>query len=176
MNEAIKTTLCDYLEYSSYSNYLALTEAVAGSEVYEPYSEDFQTARSLIKQEKYAEALEIMVSMGLARAASPSFHWSYSWLAMKLEDKQGEGFHHVLAVKLGHQILSTGEGTSEEPYKVLWLEDEYDVLASLEKQRLSQRLISSGGRDLDVIQCTDESEVWFDVTIPFSHLRKGSRT
>jgi len=48
--------------------------------------------------------------------------------------------------------------------------DEYDVLAHLEKRMQQQALVIQDGRHFDRLECSDGSEVWFDVTTAFETL------
>lgn len=172
MDDGIKKALDDYIDHPLHEKYVALAEVISRSPSYQPYSDDFMTIRSLVQEEKYAEAAETLRSMGFARMTSPSFHWMYSWVSKKLGNQGSEKLEHYFAVQFGHEILRTGEGTGEAPYQVLWLEDEQEVLLSLEKKQLSQRLICVNNKHFDVITCEDQSEVWFDVTRPYSQLPK----
>lgn len=60
-------------------------------------------------------------------------------------------------------ILRTGNGTRDEPWTVLHLSDEYDVLDALGRPSSAQRLVVDGDHRFDVHTCGDE-EAWFDIT------------
>lgn len=61
-------------------------------------------------------------------------------------------------------IFSTGDGSAEQPWSVVRISDEYDVLRSLGRESISQSLVYSNGRPFDKQACDDGSIVWFDLT------------
>jgi len=61
-------------------------------------------------------------------------------------------------------LLGTGDGTRERPFLVTHASDEYDVVRALGHQPITQQLVDSGSRRMDVIGCRGGIELWFDVT------------
>jgi hypothetical protein len=61
-------------------------------------------------------------------------------------------------------ILSTGDGTTEHPWAVLMISDEYDVLRALKKTSTQQELVQLSGKTMDHHQCADGSEYSFELT------------
>lgn len=59
-------------------------------------------------------------------------------------------------------LRSSGDGSQQNPYRVLRVSDEYDILRALGRKSQAQRLQPIGERSFDVHQC-DEGEVWFDL-------------
>lgn len=70
-------------------------------------------------------------------------------------------------------ILSTGDGSKDQPYLVLRTSDEYDVLEHLDKKVKQQSLTGNGEKRFDVLECEDGSEYWFDVTDALNSLTKS---
>jgi hypothetical protein len=62
-------------------------------------------------------------------------------------------------------ILATGKGTKKKPYAVMRVEDEKDVLSALKKQAGAQFLMTDKSRVFDLMECSDGSEVYFDITL-----------
>lgn len=60
-------------------------------------------------------------------------------------------------------LLDSGDGTRTRPYVVLRVADEYDVLDLLGRSLERQAVVTEGGRLFDLIECTDGSEVWFEL-------------
>ena len=50
--------------------------------------------------------------------------------------------------------------------------DEYSVLRALKKEMTSQCLIRDEDRFLDVIETIEKEHLYFDVTVPYSSLRR----
>ncbi len=173
MNESILKALEDYLDHPFHSKYQLLVDTIHASPDYNPYSDDLIAVDELVADGKYPEAADALTSMGLARIASPSFQWIYSYVMRNLGNQSGEEISHYFAVQFGQEILRTGKGTEAEPFHVLWLEDEREVLSLLEKEQHAQHLVAESNRHFDVIKCKDGSEVWFDVTRPMSKLRSS---
>ena len=69
-------------------------------------------------------------------------------------------------------ILATGKGTKKKPYAVMRVEDERDVLSVLKKQAGPQFLMKDNSRVFDLLQCSDGSEVYFDITLMYGRGRK----
>jgi hypothetical protein len=69
-------------------------------------------------------------------------------------------------------ILATGKGTKKKPYAVMRVEDEKDVLSALKKQAGAQFLVRDKSRVFDLLQCSDESEVYFDITLFYGRGKK----
>lgn len=66
-------------------------------------------------------------------------------------------------------LVSSGTGQLDEPFIVLRVPDEYDVLAHLRKRPGSQGLMMDGMRQLDEFELEDGSSLWFEL------FRGGSR-
>jgi hypothetical protein len=59
-------------------------------------------------------------------------------------------------------ILATGSGTREQPWQVLRVSDEHDVLHHLRRRPRGQQLVRDGAADLDRLECAG-GDVWFEV-------------
>ena len=88
---------------------------------------------------------------------------AYLDLCMENEAKGEKAMGHLIL----KSILATGKGTKKKPYAVMRVEDERDVLSVLKKQAGTQLLMKDKSRVFDLLQCSDGSEVYFDITMMF---------
>jgi sulfur relay (sulfurtransferase) DsrF/TusC family protein len=85
--------------------------------------------------------------------------------------KGGDARSNPVSMSMGYlilkSILATGKGTKKKPYAVMRIEDEKDVLSALKKQARAQFLVQDKSRVFDLLQCSDGTEVYFDITLMF---------
>ena len=72
-------------------------------------------------------------------------------------------------------VLATGDGSRKNPYRVTYTTDERDVLEALGLRANRQRLVETSNRALDVLECDDGSEIWFDVSTMLPNRPKRRR-
>lgn len=70
-------------------------------------------------------------------------------------------------------ILASGDGSQERPFVVTRTSDEHDVIDYLAKQPKRQSLTHNGSSHLDLIECTDGTEYWFDITDAYKQLARS---
>lgn len=97
-------------------------------------------------------------------ALVPRVHYYAALAAEARQDADDLELERMLLVICLRALLMTGDGSPELPYVVSAVSDEYDLLDSLELCPGSQTLVHRGDGTLDVIQCEDGSEIWFDVS------------
>jgi len=61
-------------------------------------------------------------------------------------------------------VLATGNGSQRRPYQVTFLSDERDVLQSLGKTAVSQQRLETSSRVYDMLECSDDTVVYFDIS------------
>lgn len=145
-------------------NYLAARTTLRTSTSYRPYSNHLEKTHELLETDLLTEAVDLLMAALPNLLLSPRVHRLLAIIAIKLEDREQAEMEVWMSHACCQGILGTGDGTPAEPYLVLRIEDEYDVLEYLEKQMTMQRLMENDGRHFDIITCDDESEIWFDVT------------
>ena len=123
-------------------------------------SEDWEAAKNAL-----AEAMPNLI-------LSPRAHLATSYVAGKLGDETGRKMEGIVAAACCEAIMSTGDGTVESPYVVTRTSDEHDVLQYIEKEFAGQSLVEKDGRAMDRMQCGDGTEIWFDISAPFSKLKE----
>lgn len=93
---------------------------------------------------------------------SPSAHGALA-LALDRAGRPDEARRHR---SLRHAclaaVLASGSGTRDEPWRVLRVSDEYDVLRHLGRRPRGQQLVETGATLLDRVE-HDRGEVWFEV-------------
>ena len=171
MSESTQAHLERYLRERSLENFLALRDAVIASPGYAPYTGRYEgRAGSLLEDENYQEAIDYLVSMMDNWLLNPGIHRLAAYAYHKLGRDEDAGFEYWLFRATLEGITSTGDGSFESPYLVLHTKDEYDVLEYLGKETRRQRLVKGNDRQYDCHDCTDGSEIWFDITTPFGFL------
>jgi hypothetical protein len=140
---------------------------VAASDRYAPYSNEPDMLMAALGAGEPQAAIDLFWRSFPNLLLSPLAHFilSQAYLDLKREDEaEGEKAMGRLILK---SILSTGKGTKKKPYAVMRVEDEKDVLSVLKKQAGAQFLVQDKSRVFDLLQCSDGTEVYFDITLMF---------
>jgi hypothetical protein len=169
---SVKETFLEYLKKPSTEGFQSLRQQVAASDRYAPYSNELDVLAAALGAGHPQAAIDLFWRSFPNLLLSPLAHLmlSQAYLGLKKENEaEGEKAMGHLILK---SILATGKGTKKKPYAVMRVEDERDVLSALKKQAGAQFLIMAGSRMLDLLQCSDGSEVYFDITLMFGRGRK----
>jgi hypothetical protein len=105
---------------------------------------------------------------------SPRAHAALALAYAALGDAERAEQESVLARLAVSSVLSTGTGTVEQPWVVLRIADEYDILEALGSSSTRQELVNLEGRTLDRHHCHDGRDRWFDVSPDEPRSRTGS--
>ena len=97
-------------------------------------------------------------------ALSPAVHALALESARKAGDEEDAELEAFLLEVCLAGILATGDGSAESPYLVACTADERHVCHALGLEPGPQALVNDSGRTLDVVQCLDGTDVWFDVS------------
>lgn len=144
--------------------FLALRNEVIASKAFKPYSDEMDQAAELSAAGKVEAARDLLLQSMDNLMLNPRAHARLSDCYSKLGDREAATRENKIAEACIKGILSTGDGTKEKPYLVLRADDEYEVLSSLKKRSKMQSLQFVGQRKFDVLTCTDDSEIYFDIT------------
>jgi len=144
--------------------FLALRKEVIASKAFKPYSDELRRAAKLSEAGKVEEARDLLLKSMDNLMLNPQAHSRLSSCYSALGDKEAAGKQDKIAEALIKGILSTGNGTKEKPYLVLRADDEYEILKALKKAPTSQSLQFDGRRKFDVLDCNDDSTIYFDIT------------
>ena len=154
-------------------SYLAIREKIISSDFYQPYSDELGTVEGLFQQNKLEEARDAIADAMTNLMLSPRAHQLLGFLHHKLGDEQAAQMEMMIGRACVEGILATGDGSVNAPYVVVRTSDEHDVIEYLGKELKQQSLTEEGKKHLDLIECTDGSKYWFDVTDAYNHLSKS---
>ena len=161
-----------FLNKPSADGFEILRQQVAASDRYAPYSNELDMLMAALSAGEPQGAIDLFWRSFPNLLLSPLAHFiqSKAYLDLKRENEaEGEKAMGRLILK---SILATGKGTKKKPYAVMRVEDEKDVLSALKKQAGAQFLVRDKSRVFDLLQCSDDSEVYFDITLFFG---RGTR-
>jgi hypothetical protein len=164
---SVRENFLGFLKKPSTEGFQGLRQQVAASDRYAPYSNEPDMLMAALSAGDPQAAIDQFWRSFPNLLLSPLAHFiqSQAYLDLKREDEaEGEKAMGRLILK---SILATGKGTKKKPYAVMRAEDEKDVLSALKKQAGAQFLIRDKSRIFDLLQCSDGSEVYFDITLMF---------
>jgi hypothetical protein len=164
---SVKENFLSFLNNPSVDGFEILRQQVAASDRYAPYSNELDVLAAALGAGHPQAAIDLFWRSFPNLLLSPLAHLmlSQAYLGLKKENEaEGEKAMGHLILK---SILATGKGTKKKPYAVMRVEDERDVLSALKKQAGAQFLMKDKSRIFDLLQCSDGSEVYFDITLMY---------
>jgi hypothetical protein len=170
--EAVNRAFEAFVAKPTKENCLQAFQQTTAAENYEPYSIELDEIKDLVEDHKFPEAQARLKKAMPGQLLSPQAHFLASRVARSLGDATTAEKETSLGKKCLEGILSTGNGSAEKPYLVTRVSDEYDVLRELKKFSRQQAVLHKNGKVLDRIQCSDGTELWFDVTAAFTSLQR----
>ncbi|MEO1529579.1 MAG: DUF4919 domain-containing protein [Planctomycetota bacterium] len=169
----MREQLIEFIQSPSRDSYLAIRREIIGSDVYEPYSDEINTASELYTQEKVEQARKTIQNGMPNLMLSPRAHRFLGFLHHKLGDSHAAQVEMMIGDACVEGILSSGDGSQERPFIVTRTSDEHEVIEHLGKQLKQQSLTHDAGLHLDLLECTDNTEYWFDITDAYNQLAKS---
>ena len=169
---SVRENYLEFLKKPSTEGFQGLRQQVAASDRYAPYSNELDMLMAALCAGHPQAAIDLFWRSFPNLLLSPLAHFilSQAYLDLKKENEaEGEKAMGRLILK---SILATGKGTKKRPYAVMRVEDERDVLSVLKKQAGAQFLMTDKSRVFDLLQCSDDSEVYFDITMMYGRTRK----
>ena len=158
----------EYLKSPTPEAFLKVRQAIIDSPTYDPYGASLEPVEELLGQERWTDAQEAMLAVMEDLMLTPRAHLCAGYIAEQLGDDKAAEMERMLAAACVEGILGTGDGTQEKPYLVTRVNEEYDVMQYLGKQMTQQSLTESDGVPMDRIQCSDGTELWFDISAPIA--------
>lgn len=171
-NRDVKEAFEAFLEKSTLDSYYALRDAVVSHAQFNPYSDELARLNTLCADEDFQEMQVVMQGMLPNCLMSPSFHIFAGLAAKGLGDEKTAELQSQVARRFLLALLETGDGSEEDPYHIVRIEDEYDVMAANGREVAGQEMLEENGRYFDVLTDTDGRKIWFDVTIPRTYLER----
>lgn len=153
-----------YAESRSADDLQRLRDAIRTSPGFDPGLDVAGAVAGLLAQGAHDDVLTLVHDLMPGAFFSPAAHAALAAAHDGLGDATRaarERRTHALALD---SILGTGDGSHEQPWSVLRISDEYDVLRAQRRVSASQTLIVDGVRSLDRHVCEDGTEAWFDVS------------
>jgi hypothetical protein len=170
-SRSVRENFLEYLKKPTPEGFQGLRQQVAASDRYAPYSNELDMLVAALGAGHPQAVIDLFWRSFPNLLLSPLAHLilSQTYLYLKREDEaEGEKAMGRLIMK---SILATGKGTKKRPYAVMRVEDERDVLSVLKKQAGAQFLMKEKSRVFDLLQCSDGSEVYFDITLMYGRGR-----
>lgn len=152
-----------YLRAPNRENLALLHDSIRGSRSYSPGSEFIREALPLLRAGRHRETLDVIESWMPGAFLSPSAHtlMSQALAALGLhEEAETQASLSRMAVLA---IISSGKGTRAQPWRVLRVSDEYDMIKALRREVVVQQVVPAGSNHLDMIRTTDGREHWFEL-------------
>jgi hypothetical protein len=118
----------------------------------------------LAAADQFQAVLERIDELQPAWALSPRVHYLAAVAADELGDAESAELERFVFQSCLDGILATGEGTPQSPYLITYPSDVYDVLLALGVEARSQKLVEQRGLLCEGVRCTDDEEVWFELT------------
>ena len=166
-SRSVRENFLEFLKKPTTEGFQSLRQQVAASDRYAPYSNELDVLAAALGAGHPQAAIDLFWRSFPNLLLSPLAHLmlSQAYLDLKTENEaEGEKAMGHLILK---SILATGKGTKKKPYAVMRVEDERDVLSVLKKEAGAQFLMTDKSRVFDLLQCSDGSEVYFDITLMF---------
>lgn len=156
--EVASAFLCD----PSQQAHEVLKALISQSKNYDPDWSVGRVGQAAIASGQFEGLLRAINSVLPGVFLNPSAHF---WLAKAYEglgDQAGKERELAIAELVTASLLGSGDGTEDRPYRVLMIQDEYDILSALREAPNGTELVRANDRMCDVIHC-DERRYWFEL-------------
>lgn len=160
---AFKDVAADFIGSPNPATAAAVRLAVQACPSYTPTPTFFPEAMRLAEAGRHRDVIELVASWMPGAFLSPSAHSLLATSLAAVGDVEAAELERDLARLAALAILRSGDGTRGNPWVVLRVDDEYDLLRWTDRRPEEQRVIADGRGKLDVIQCADGSEAWFQL-------------
>lgn len=141
----------------------ALHDAVRRAPGFDVGLELRRPAADLLRRGDHAGVARLVAAAMPGAFLSPAAHRLWSRSLAALGDSEGAAREDRQARLALRAILGSGAGTSDQPWRVLRVSDEYDVLEARGLTSREQRVVERDDRLLDVHRCAGEEQVWFEL-------------
>ena len=157
----------DFISNPTKETFLKSRDMIINHPAYNPYSDDLEKIESLLEESDFKSVLDYK---NINILLSPTAHLMKGYAARQLNDENMIEAEYDFADILINCIKLTGNGTKTLPYIVTRVEDEYELLYSLQEKGSSQNLIMEGGKTFDLIKTEGGNEIYFDITDCYAKL------
>ena len=164
-DEALSALIEAYLRAPDDTNRRAVRDVLASRGNYDPEISVARIAAPYLSKKSYADLIQHVLDLMPGAMLSPSAHQLLAEAYTQLGDGRAAKHQETLAELSMQAVLSSGSGTAAEPWSVLRVSDEQDVLAHFGHTSEHLRYEERDGRLLDVHLADDGRKVWFDVSL-----------
>jgi hypothetical protein len=164
-----------FLKAPGRETFLRAQETLTACPAYSPYSSDLEDVSELLQQKEFAKARAKLAAGMPNLLLSPRAHRFAAVAAWESGDAAAAKKEVELVSKCIQGLLATGDGSTARPFVVSRVSDEYDLSRHLGKRVSGQGLRRQDGKSFDVLQCSDKTELWFDITVPFGTISSKLR-
>jgi hypothetical protein len=165
-----------FLQNPTRDSYIRLADLMSASADYDPYSNELSSLEHLIETQQFSDVMRQVPEIMSRWVLNPRIHMIGSMAASRMGDETTAKMEGMLALGCLRGLASTGDGTRERPYVVTYTADEYDLMISQDKEAKGQMLVDEGDKPCDVMRFEDGSEMWFDISRPYSVLQRRKET
>jgi hypothetical protein len=152
----------------SVENLHAARNTLSQSPGFLPYSKDIYAMMVLNKTSGDPnKIIEIYLNSLPNLILSPSAHRFVGAAFAAIGEVKHADFEKKVNHVLLNSLLSSGDGSKLNPYSVMRITDEHDILEAIGKTFKEQKFImdEEHNRALDVMTCSDGSKVYFDISL-----------
>lgn len=162
---AIATLATAYAERRDAESLHALRTEVLRSPGYDAGLNLLSEVAELLEDDDYAAVISRVRGHMPGAFFSPAAHALLATSHEALGDTTRASRERRAATLAMESILTSGDGTSDRPWSVLRISDEYDVLRARGRKSTRQTYVTRRGRELDHHRLDDGSEAWFDIDL-----------
>ncbi|TQL67697.1 uncharacterized protein DUF4919 [Nocardioides albertanoniae] len=155
--------LTAYLDDPSSTTLSPLRRAIRSAPGFTP-DLDLDDAHRLVDEGAYDSALSQLRGLLPGALFSPSYHSLLAQIFEAIGKSDDAAREQQFARAAVTSIRSTGDGSFERPWSVLRINDEYDMLRTMDKTSARQSLLQHGERKIDRHESTDGGVFHFDAT------------
>jgi hypothetical protein len=163
-----------YLRTPTLDTLRAVHREISAGGNYDPELPLERIAAPYLQRTRYDELLPRLLDLMPGAMLSPGTHRLLADCYERLGQLGAAGRERTLARIAVRAILNSGDGTAERPWVVLRVSDESDALAELGRTSRHVRYEERGDRLIDLHECDDGTEVWFDVTLLHDAVSAGA--
>lgn len=153
-----------FLDQPSADTYLALRDVIYASDVFDMNSDALLRLEAAVRDQRFEDVPDIQQSLMPNFLLSMRAHLLLSQVAEHNHDEVRAKSEKGMAEACIFGLRSTGDGSVIKPYHAMHPADGYDLALALNKEVIEQDSREMGGTVFDVLTCTDDSEIWIDMT------------
>jgi hypothetical protein len=164
-DDALSSLIEAYLRTPDDANRRAVRDVLTSRGNYDPELSVERIAAPYLSSGAYADLVPRLLDLMPGAMLSPRTHQLLAEAYTHLGAVEEARHQRTLADLSVKAVLASGEGTASQPWAVLRVSDEHDVVAHFGHTSTHQRYEEREGRLLDVHLSDDGRKVWFDVSL-----------